>query len=87
MVYRQYLSACPELRERLLKAEANAKSRRIGFWSQPSPVLPAGFRRGQRAASTPKPDVTGVRFPSVQLRFTQISSKPTYTLILAHQHS
>lgn len=60
-VYREYLSACPELRERLLKAEANAKSRRIGFWNQASPILPADFRRGKRVTSTPKPDPTGVR--------------------------
>lgn len=46
VVYREYLSACPELRERLLKAEANAKSRRIGFWNQANPILPADFRRG-----------------------------------------
>lgn len=57
IVYREYLSACPELKERLLNAEANAKSRRIGFWNQASPILPAGFRRGQRAVSPPKPTV------------------------------
>jgi micrococcal nuclease len=61
VVYREYLSACPELKERLLNAEANAKSRRIGFWNQASPVLPADFRRGKRTTSTPKPDTTGVR--------------------------
>lgn len=57
VVYREYLSACPELKERLLKAEANAKSRRIGFWNQASPILPADFRRGRRAVSTLKPAV------------------------------
>ena len=57
VVYREYLNACPELRERLLKAEANAKSRRLGFWNQASPILPADFRRGQRAVSTPNPTV------------------------------
>lgn len=31
IVYREYLNACLELRERLIKAEASAKSRRIGF--------------------------------------------------------
>lgn len=55
VVYRQYLSACPELKERLLKAEANAKSRRIGFWNQASPILPAEFRRGKRATNPTKP--------------------------------
>lgn len=61
IVYREYLSACPELKEKLLKAEANAKSRKIGFWNQANPILPADFRRGKRAASTSKPAVTGVR--------------------------
>lgn len=55
VVYREYLSACPELRERLLKAEANARSCRISFWSQESPILAADFRRGGRAVSIPKP--------------------------------
>jgi micrococcal nuclease len=64
VVYREYLSACPELRERLLKAEANAKSRRIGFWNQASPILPADFRRGKRAVSPTKPANTGVRSPT-----------------------
>ncbi len=64
IVYRDYLNACPELRERLLKAEANAKSRRLGFWNQASPTLPADFRRGKRATSIPKLDATGVRYRS-----------------------
>ncbi len=61
VVYREYLNACPELREQLLKAEANAKSSKIDFWSQTSPILPADFRRGKRATSTPKPAGNGVR--------------------------
>ena len=68
VVYREYLNACPELKERLLKAEASAKSRRIGFWSQPSPVLPANFRRGKRATNPTNPAATGVR--------SQTSSSP-----------
>lgn len=61
VVYREYLNACPELRERLLKAEASARSRKLGFWNQPNPILPANFRRGKRAVSIPKLDATGVR--------------------------
>ena len=61
VVYRDYLNACPELRERLLKAEASARSRRIGFWNQANPILPADFRRGKRATSTPKPAAQKVR--------------------------
>ncbi len=60
VVYREYLNACPELKERLLQAEANARSHRIGFWNQTSPILPADFRRGKRAVSIPKP-ATGAR--------------------------
>lgn len=61
VVYREYLNACPELKERLLKAEANAKSRRIGFWNQTNLILPADFRRGKRAVSIPKPSAQKVR--------------------------
>lgn len=78
VVYRQYLNACPELRERLLVAEANAKNRKIGFWNQANPILPADFRRGKRAASPTKPSAQKVRFPSGQLHFTQTNSLPTH---------
>jgi len=53
VVYRQYLAGCPELRDRLLKAEASAKTRKIGFWNQTKPVFPADFRRGKRSSSNP----------------------------------
>ncbi len=61
VVYRQYLAGCPELRDgqrpaighRLLQAEASAKARKLGFWNQPNPVLPADFRRGERSGSNP----------------------------------
>jgi len=60
VVYRDYLSACPELRDgqrpaighRLLKAEASAKARKLGFWNQANPVLPEDFRRGKRSSSS-----------------------------------
>lgn len=61
VVYREYLNACPELRERLLKAEASARSRKLGFWNQANPILPADFRRGKRATNPTKPAATGVR--------------------------
>lgn len=61
VVYRQYLNACPELRERLLKAETSARGRKIGFWNQANPILPADFRRGKRAVSPTKPSATGGR--------------------------
>jgi micrococcal nuclease len=51
-VYRQYLSGCPDLRDRLLKAEASAKARRLGLWAQSNPVMPWDFRKAARPAST-----------------------------------
>lgn len=54
VVYTNYLSSCPELKDQLLKAEASAKARRIGFWNQANPVLPSDFRRGSRSASSSK---------------------------------
>ncbi len=53
VIYRQYLSGCPNSRDRLLKAEATAKQQRIGFWNQAEPTLPWDFRQGGR--SNPKP--------------------------------
>lgn len=52
VVYRDYLNACPELRDRLLKAEASAKTRRIGFWNQTNPLLPQDFRLGKHSSSS-----------------------------------
>jgi micrococcal nuclease len=51
VVYRQYLSGCPELRDHLLKAEVSAKSRRLGFWAQANPVMPWDFRRSHSSQS------------------------------------
>jgi endonuclease YncB( thermonuclease family) len=50
VVYRQYLGGCPELRDRLLSAEANAKQRRLGLWAQANPVMPWDFRHLGHAA-------------------------------------
>lgn len=52
VVYRDYLNACLELRDRLLQAEASAKTWRIGFWNQTNSVLPQDFRRGKRSNSS-----------------------------------
>jgi micrococcal nuclease len=48
-VYRQYLSGCPELRDRLLSAEAQAKQKRLGLWVQANPVMPWEFRKSGTA--------------------------------------
>jgi micrococcal nuclease len=45
VVYSQYLKSCPELRERLLTAQASAKSRRVGIWAQDNPAMPWDYRR------------------------------------------
>ena len=52
-VYRQYLTGCPELRDRLLSAEASAKSRRLGLWAQSNPVMPWDYRKGAKSANRP----------------------------------
>lgn len=54
VVYRQYLSGCPELRDRLLSAEAQAKQRRLGLWAQANPVMPWDFRRSGSASAKAK---------------------------------
>jgi len=56
VVYRQYLGACPELKEKLLKAETSAKARKLGFWNQTNPQMPWDFRRGQQTAA-PTPSI------------------------------
>lgn len=48
VVYPQYLSGCPDLREQLLDTENQAKQKRLGFWNQDNPVMPWDFRRSQR---------------------------------------
>jgi micrococcal nuclease len=50
-IYTQYLKGCPELRDRLLSAEASAKSRRLGLWTPTNPVMPWDFRRSHSAKS------------------------------------
>jgi micrococcal nuclease len=50
VVYRQYLGGCPELRDRLLSAEASAKRQRLGLWAQTNPVMPWDFRHLGHAA-------------------------------------
>lgn len=49
VIYRQYLSGCPNSCDRLPKAEATAKQQRIGFWNQAEPTLPWDFRQGGRS--------------------------------------
>lgn len=53
VVYRQYLSGCPDLRDRLLSAEAQAKSRRLGLWAQTNPVMPWDYRHSGNPKFTP----------------------------------
>jgi micrococcal nuclease len=48
VVYQQYLSGCPGLRNQLLQAEQQAKRQRLQFWSQARPVMPWEYRQRQR---------------------------------------
>ena len=49
VVYQQYLSGCPGLRNQLLQAEQQARSQRLQFWSQAQPIMPWDYRRGKRS--------------------------------------
>lgn len=51
-VYRQYLSACPNLKAQLLAAEEQAKKQRLEFWVEPNPVMPWDYR-ARRVTPTP----------------------------------
>lgn len=55
VVYRQYLSSCPESRETLLAAEAQARRAKLNFWSQEDPLMPWDYRRGL-TSSPPLPE-------------------------------
>jgi micrococcal nuclease len=52
VVYRQYLSGCSDLRDRLFVAEASAKQRRLGLWVSVNPVMPWDFRHLGRSANS-----------------------------------
>ena len=47
VVYRKYLDKCAT-KDQYIKAEAEAKRKRLGFWSQSNPVMPWDFRRSRR---------------------------------------
>jgi len=51
VVYRDYLSGCPNQQD-FLSAEAQARDARLAFWSQDDPVMPWDWRRGDRTATT-----------------------------------
>ena len=55
VVYTQFLRSCPETRDALLAAEAQAQQKRLNFWSQPNPVMPWDYRRGDRSSAVPEP--------------------------------
>lgn len=48
VVYRQYLDGCAATKDQYLQAEVEAKQKRLGFWSQKSPLMPWDYRRSQR---------------------------------------
>ncbi|MFM7471871.1 MAG: thermonuclease family protein [Nodosilinea sp.] len=57
VVYRQYLSGCPDSRAALLQAEGQARQARLNFWNQPNPLMPWDYRQGL-TSSPPLPDPT-----------------------------
>lgn len=61
VVYRQYLGGCPELRDRLLSAEAQDKQRRLGLWTQDHPVMPWDFRHLGSASAKARPQTQPLR--------------------------
>lgn len=48
VVYPQYLNGCAASRNQYLQSEQQARSARLGFWSQSSPVMPWEWRRQRR---------------------------------------
>ena len=48
VVYQQYLSGCPNVRNQLLQVEQQAKRQRLNFWSQARPIMPWDYRRSKR---------------------------------------
>lgn len=49
VVYPEYLNNCTDTKNQYLQAEAQAKQKHLGFWNQPSPVMPWDFRRRKRS--------------------------------------
>lgn len=49
VVYTQFLRSCPETRDALLAAEAQAQQQRLNFWSQDNPVMPWDYRQSHRS--------------------------------------
>jgi micrococcal nuclease len=86
VVYHQFLSSCPSLRDQLLQAEAEARQRRLGFWAQANPVMPWDFRQGARTTPTaprtvtPTPRVGAPRPPSATPKPTANTQLQTTTL-------
>ena len=67
-VYRQYLTGCPELRERLLSTEASAKSRQLGLWAQANPVMPWDYHKGAKSANRPARATNIFTAPAIRSR-------------------
>ena len=51
------MSGCVNIKNQFSQAEAQAKQKRLGYWNQPSPVMPWNFRQvnkgnGDRASGS-----------------------------------
>jgi len=53
VVFTKYLDSCATTRNQYLQAETQAKQQKLGFWNQPTPVLPWDFRKKQRNNQPP----------------------------------
>ncbi|MFM5888344.1 MAG: thermonuclease family protein [Dolichospermum sp.] len=45
VVYKEYLSGCNDTQDKFLELENIAKTKKLGFWNQPKPVMPWDFRK------------------------------------------
>jgi micrococcal nuclease len=75
-VYREYLGGCPELRDRLLKAEADAKARRLGIWAQTNPVMPWDYRRAHSPRTRSAPPKSKTRSYAIPPLPPAVNSAP-----------
>jgi micrococcal nuclease len=70
VVYRQYLSSCPDSRQALLAAEAQARRDKLNFWSQANPLMPWDYRQGL-TSSPPLPEPEPIQMGPVPIREPQ----------------
>ena len=63
VVYDRYLDGCSETSDQFLEAEQEAKSSKLGFWSQPN-IMPWKYRRSERVSSTNTSNANSSNLPA-----------------------